>query len=101
MYEGQGNLFKFVQLGIYYGNGQPFTSEVYEHSLRIKQNGRPSWTHLAEVVDIYLENTGFADNDYEMVEAHKFNEDGYVTAAVIYIDDVYLEVRAHMRSRQN
>jgi hypothetical protein len=97
MYEGQGHLFKFVELGIYHRNGQSYSEEVYEHSLRIKCNGRPSWTHLAEIVDIYLEHVGVSDCDYEMVEDHKFNEEGYVTAAVIYIDDVYYEVRASLR----
>jgi len=97
MYEGQGHFFKFVELGIYYGNGQPYTADVYEHSLRVKSNGRPSWTHLAEIVDIYLEHVGVSDCDYKMVEAHRFNEDGYVTAAVIYIDDAYYEVRASLR----
>ncbi len=101
MYEGQGHVFKFVQLGLYYANGHPYTEEVYEHSLRIKSNGRPSWVHMTEIVDIYLEAAGFADYDYEMVDAHRFNEDGYVTAAIIYIDDVYLEVRAFLRRRQN
>jgi len=96
MYEGQGNFFKFVQLGIYYGNGKPYTDSVYEHSLRMKQNGRPSWTHLAEIVDIYLENAGFNDCDYEMVNAHKFNDEGYITAAIVHIDEMYLEVRAHL-----
>lgn len=99
MYESQCHCFKFVQLGIFYGNGQPYTEELYEHSLRIKSNGRPSWTHLAEIVDIYLDHVGFSDNDFEIVESHKFNEDGYVTAAVIYIKDLYLEVRACLRQQ--
>jgi hypothetical protein len=99
MYEGQGHRFKFVQLGLYHANGQPYTEEVYEHSLRIKSNGYPSWTHMTEIVDIYLIHAGFTDCDYEMVTAHRFNEDGYVTAAVIYIDDMYLEVRAYQRQQ--
>lgn len=100
MYEGQGHHFKFVELGIYYGDGQPHNEEAYEHSLRIKSNGRPSWTHLAEIVDIYLEHVGVSDCDCEMVEAHRFNEEGYVTAAVIYINDAYFEVRAYLRQPQ-
>ncbi len=104
MYEGQGHFFRFVQLGIYDENGNSVTDAVYEHSLRMKQTGRPEWTHLCEIVDVYLEHAGYDDYDYEFVDAHRFNEAGYVTAATMRVQGVYYTVRAYLTpgtGRQN